>query len=528
MRANATTSDQRSAAFNNIFGNAPPPGRTPGVQSRSGHLPGQRPQRPSLPPGYNNFSYVNSLNHPPQQLRPPPLTNQHYYPDSQYLAHHYQQRPLPQQRPPQLPFNGSDGYRNPPPIRVHDHPSAPSSYTAPQYDSNQNQFPQRSYPPPAYSSRSISSGDPPTAPALNSDSYRTRSLQSAPPPNRNISATSSLSQTPQERSHSFSSASDSRSDSMSRAPPKRQFSTATTTSNLSGISEVDRTYSISSIASTNTATVQSRQKRPAVTYPALLSLVSEAFRNRLFLSDKQKDGLTYKAAFSGSEAVDMIMHLIKTTDRNLALLLGRSLDAQKFFHDVTYEHRLRDRANEIYQFRERLNSPSFENPSDLADLISSPSPRVSGDMDDFPNGVFTLLTECYSPTCTRDRLCYSIACPRRLEQQARLNLKPTGLKRADSRASLKEDEGEQKLWIHSVPKEIAELTSDKEKKRQEVICEVSYTERDFVKDLEYLRDVSFSSIQSPRLNISPWTVPLCFTDVEIVLDKTSSNPIYHL
>jgi RHO1 GDP-GTP exchange protein 1/2 len=36
--------------------------------------------------------------------------------------------------------------------------------------------------------------------------------------------------------------------------------------------------------------------------------------------------------------------------------------------------------------------------------------------NDLPNGVFTLLTDCYSPTCTRDNLCYSIACPRRLEQ----------------------------------------------------------------------------------------------------------------
>ena len=37
-------------------------------------------------------------------------------------------------------------------------------------------------------------------------------------------------------------------------------------------------------------------------------------------------------------------------------------------------------------------------------------------------GFFTLLMNCYLPTCTRDQLCYSIACPRRLEQQARLNM----------------------------------------------------------------------------------------------------------
>lgn len=32
--------------------------------------------------------------------------------------------------------------------------------------------------------------------------------------------------------------------------------------------------------------------------------------------------------------------------------------------------------------------------------------------------------------------------------------------------------------------------SESEKKRQEAINEVIYTERDFVRDLEYLRDVS--------------------------------------
>lgn len=55
--------------------------------------------------------------------------------------------------------------------------------------------------------------------------------------------------------------------------------------------------------------------------------------------------------------MDKIAYIIKTTDRNLALLLGRALDAQKFFHDVTYDHRLRDSGNELYQFRTKLPSP---------------------------------------------------------------------------------------------------------------------------------------------------------------------------
>ena len=188
--------------------------------------------------------------------------------------------------------------------------------------------------------------------------------------------------------------------------------------------------------------------------------------------DRTKNGLTYKNAFSGAEAVDVISYIIKTTDRNLALLLGRALDAQKFFHDVTYDHRLRDSSTEMYQFRETM----MDEPQQAPDV----------------NGVFVLLSECYSPTCTRDHLCYSIACPRRLEQQSRLNLKPQpGLRREKSQTSLHdadEETDDQKLWINTVSQEIADSTSEREKKRQEVISEIMYTERDFVKDLEYLRD----------------------------------------
>ncbi|KAK6532797.1 RHO1 GDP-GTP exchange protein 2, variant 2 [Arthrobotrys megalospora] len=228
------------------------------------------------------------------------------------------------------------------------------------------------------------------------------------------------------------------------------------------------------------STILTTSRRAPLVYPALLSRVADVFRERVQIGDRMKNELTYKSAFTGAEAVDMIAYIIKTSDRNLALLLGRALDAQKFFHDVTYDHRLRDSGNEVYQFRERL---------------------VDEDKSDV-NGVFTLLTECYSPTCTRDRLCYSIACPRRLEQQARLNMQPLpGLKRESSRSSLHDnDEKEQKLWIHSVPKEVAESVSDSEKKRQEVICEVIYTERDFVKDLEYLRDFWMKPLRSGAPN----------------------------
>lgn len=331
------------------------------------------------------------------------------------------------------------------------------------------------------------------------------------------------------------------------ATPSRTFSSSTEATKIADRSQSmtstsskmmsDRTFSFNGSSTTLTdkrpsyGSIKSQQglassgqavyttsKRAPMVYPALLSRVADAFQQRIALSERIKDGLSYKDAFLGCDAVDVIAYIIKTTDRNLALLLGRALDAQKFLHDVTYYHRLRDSSNEVYQFRENLavgfredsaNSNGLSNSASMkerkrpsraptVDSVDSTFLEAQKDTalleleDGLPNGVFTLLTECYSPTCTRDRLCYSIACPRRLEQQARLNMRPTpGLRRAESRGSLNElvnETQENKLWINTVSQDIVDSVDDAEKKRQEIICEAIYTERDFVKDLEYLRD----------------------------------------
>ena len=305
-------------------------------------------------------------------------------------------------------------------------------------------------------------------------------------------------------------------------------------------------------------------------YPALLSRVAEALRARIVLTDIVKDGLTYKNAFDGRQAVDKIAYIIKTTDRNLALLLGRALDAQKYFHAVTYDHRLRDSVSDVYQFPTRVGSPFHSgelsppgvtspstqgrstptpdarrelgvtrdagSPSNEASTesdpgkqpdtsISLPTDTLDDTADDvlLPTGVFTLLTDCYSPTCSRDRLCYSIICPRRLEQQSRLNMKPLpglGIKRQLSRESLGDLDNVEPglLWIHTVSKEIVDSVSDQEKRRQEAINEVIYTERDFVRDMEYLRDVgSFLGFIFlpcvPMYYMQVWIAPLTTQDI---------------
>lgn len=238
------------------------------------------------------------------------------------------------------------------------------------------------------------------------------------------------------------------------------------------------------------------------------------FKEKIVLQTLFKDQLEYRNCFTGKDAVDLLSLIIKTTDRNLALLLGRALDAQRFFHDVTYEHRLRDSTNELYVFRNQKprgsieEAPTAAGDSDEDDKTPQSNyalSRIHSIMaarkvieDNLPNGVFTLLADCYSPTCTRDQLCYSISCPRRLEQMARLNMTPTGtLRRSDSAASLNKPSEDSQYWVNTVSKEIVDTLSDKEKKAQEIIYELIYTEKDFVKDLDILQRVTFFFLPPP-------------------------------
>nr|AFO69311.1 Rho guanyl nucleotide exchange factor [Aciculosporium take] len=566
---------QRDAAYSNMYGAAPPPGRSQPMPS-SATAPSVMDQgrTPSM------SSTASSM-----QRQPPPRPQQGYYDERE---------PIPQRpRHNEPPMGGgyypaqrsvSGGHQVP----VH----------SPQAQYMQQNQPSRPYPsysgplPPRMESRgpppqtagarygpegSFQGGGP--RPALNSDPYRSQSLASAPRQPIYHPSPSSYHQSPanQFRQAAYTNQGSARTTAQGRVVPKRHHEdrSATmsgayypmandahqtmsgriipnrrapndasfsngfqsndgggyppgaqtrTTSMVSstGLPEHMRTMSmasttLSTMASSESEARPARSKsveserphtatkiRPPLVYPALLSRVAECFRRKIITGDRTKNELTYKNAFSGSEAVDVLSYIIRTTDRNLALLLGRALDAQKFFHDVTYEHRLRDSQAEMYQFREILMEEPEEKPP--------------------VNGVFVLLSECYSPTCTRDQLCYSIACPRRLEQVSRLNLKINPGLRKDVVNNVNDDEvdqtDEQKLWINSVPKEVADAVDEREKKRQEVISEICYTERDFVKDLEYLRDFWILPLRSKAS-------PIPLSDRDKVVKNIFSNIVDH-
>ncbi|KAJ5689482.1 Rho1 guanine nucleotide exchange factor 1 [Penicillium macrosclerotiorum] len=536
------SSEQRDAAYSDIFGSTPPPGRSqtmtsqtvPFSQGRAHTMSSHtvQPQFQRMPPPPTRQPVVNGYGPPPSAppngYPPPP-------PSGQYQAYN--------------PAGGAATMSShPPSLRQYPPRAGRSAYPQPQRLDRPGPPPQ--YPDP----RDLGRPAPPMPPpALNSDPNRSQSMAKLPsyhnqmPPHSTFNHGSSATVRQQqyypgattmtqlgrplperhfnERAMSmttyaadvnharimnsgrhipaprppsgheqvipqrFDSMPANAAESYAKPRPPSETSQRSRTMSMASTIAPDRTMSVQSQATQKSngqstlVSSDSRRKVPVV-YPALLARVADVFREKISLGERQKNGLSYQNAFSGSDAVDLIANIIRTNDRNLALLLGRALDAQKFFHDVTYDHRLRDAPGEVYQFKETMGEETLT--SEV-------------------NGVFTLLTECYSPTCTRDSLCYSIACPRRLEQQARLNLKPQPvLRTSGSKGSLHidddEDNDNQKLWINMVPKEISEAVDDREKKRQEIIFEIMYTERDFVKDLEYLRDFWMRPLRAAGTN----------------------------
>ena len=80
---------------------------------------------------------------------------------------------------------------------------------------------------------------------------------------------------------------------------------------------------------------------------------------------------------------------------------------------------------------------------DNQDICSS-SATLSRDSH-YPTGVFTLLADCYSPTCSRMYSCYSVTCPRRYED------KLGGGNQSNAPVKI---EKPAELWSTSVPPEL--------------------------------------------------------------------------
>jgi Domain found in Dishevelled, Egl-10, and Pleckstrin (DEP) len=136
--------------------------------------------------------------------------------------------------------------------------------------------------------------------------------------------------------------------------------------------------------------------------PALISEVALAFKAIIVPGKRYQVDVMYDGVFTGREAVDTLCTLLQTSDRRLAMVVGRELEEQRLFHDVNHVHRLRDDGNKLYCF-------THQPPSNAAARATFANTKP-----DAPSGVYTLFTRCYSPTCGLEdepEACYSPLCP---------------------------------------------------------------------------------------------------------------------
>ena len=236
---------------------------------------------------------------------------------------------------------------------------------------------------------------------------------------------------------------------------------------------------ISSISSQS-----SSQKKMSTHNPQYLSKVANILLKVLPLNTNIHPKLNKPLNNScyGYQIVDYLMKVIKTNDRALATIYARSLQQQNIIVDVATNQKFRDNHHDLYT----INT----------------SQRV--------NGVFIILTKCYSPTCTRDKPCYSLSCPNKRLLRSKASIKKLHDRKSSNtntpisakpsmifkqnniinniNQNYNHNHEEKTLWSSSVPESILTSISSKELKRQEAIYEVYVTEKNFVKSLETIRD----------------------------------------
>ena len=94
----------------------------------------------------------------------------------------------------------------------------------------------------------------------------------------------------------------------------------------------------------------------------------------------------------------LISQGVTPNNRSIALQVARSLQQQLFFYEVEWGGRiLQDGVEDVYMFLDDQEG-------------GADAPR---DREELPTSVITVLTRCYSPSCSDAQPCYSFACPRR-------------------------------------------------------------------------------------------------------------------
>ncbi|KAG5730352.1 Rho1 guanine nucleotide exchange factor 1 [Termitomyces sp. T112] len=204
---------------------------------------------------------------------------------------------------------------------------------------------------------------------------------------------------------------------------------------------------------------------------SLLSYLAFQLEKRVPRNTYFKGNVQYEQTFTGKDIVSaihariqrelIITHGLLITDRRASLQVARSLQSQLFFTEVEWDDsaKVKDNAGDLYNFLD--NAMSFDDEFD----------------DDLPTGIVTILTRCYSPTCSESDPCYSYVCPRKGDLAAVLARAPEELEAIIPRT-----------WEANVGSEVMHHLSETEIRRQNVIHNFIEKEEHYVHSLDIVEE----------------------------------------
>ncbi len=216
---------------------------------------------------------------------------------------------------------------------------------------------------------------------------------------------------------------------------------------------------------------------------AFLSKVAGYFRDHVVLNTEIIDDIEYRDCFTGKHAIDILSELVFRRDRSLAMVLGRALEAQFFFHDVNWHFKLLDDKRKLYEF-------------DASTLFKQDTQQ-----NNLPSGIFTMLTKCYAPTCSGQG-CYSSSCPFKQSQMNLLRQQSiTLLEHSDDVLVDKTqiEESSSAYWSSFAPKDLVASMSKEEITKQEVIYELIQSEKNYVYGLEVVFETFRDAIRKRNI-----------------------------
>ncbi|TFK71669.1 hypothetical protein BDN72DRAFT_957951 [Pluteus cervinus] len=208
---------------------------------------------------------------------------------------------------------------------------------------------------------------------------------------------------------------------------------------------------------------------------SLLSHIAVQLRDKVPRGTHTKGSIPYPRAFTGKDIVSTIQSLIQrelainhgisTNDRRTALHVARSLQSQLFFYEVEWGGRvLQDGVEDVYMFLDDNEG--------------------TGEREELPTGVVTMLTRCYSASCADGVPCYAYACPRK--GNSIITLQPTTEAPAQAKTA----------WSETVEDAVLNTLPESEINRQTIIHKLITKEEQYLQDIDIIETIFLKPLRN--------------------------------